>query len=118
MGDLVNARIKSGDEGCGAGTSSLLEEAERQLAAFHQAVLSLHGPEEAQRAAEDWLHELETTAAHNEPIHWRRIFLDAADRLASRLVDGKHSPIYEHRWQVMRLQTQRLLQCAHPCEAR
>ncbi len=52
---------------------------------FHQAVLSLHGPEEAQCAAEDWLHELETTAMHNNPIHWRRISLAAADGLALRL---------------------------------
>ncbi len=44
MGGLENAHIDSGDGECGAGAPSLLVEAERQLAAFHQAVLSLHGP--------------------------------------------------------------------------
>ncbi len=117
MGGLENAHIDSGDGECGAGAPSLLVEAERQLAAFHQAVLSLHGPEEAQCAAEDWLHELETTAMHNNPIHWRRISLAAADGLALRLTNGEHPSTHERRWQLMRLQVQRLLQCTHPCEA-
>lgn len=115
MGGLENAHIDSGDGECGAGAPSLLVEAERQLAAFHQAVLSLHGPEEAQCAAEDWLHELETTAMHNNPIHWRRISLAAADGLAQRLPQLP-SQSMERRWQLMRLQVQRLLQCTHPCE--
>lgn len=117
MGDLVNARTKSSDPGCGAGASSLLVEAEQQLAAFHQAVLSLHGPEEAQRAAEGWLHELETAAAHNKPIPWRRISLAAADRSAARLIDGEHPPTHERSWRMLSRGTQRLLQCAQPCEA-
>ncbi len=117
MRDLENAHIDSSDEECGAGTPSSLAEAERQLAAFHQAVLSLHGPEEAQHATEDWLHELET-AAHNEPIHWRRISLATADRLASRRANGEHPSEHELSWRMFQPGTRQLLQCAQPCEAR
>lgn len=117
MDDLVKARINASDGECGPDTRSLLAEAERQLAAFHQAVLSLHGPEAAQRAAEDWLHELET-AAHDEPIHWGRVTLAAVDRLASRLTDSEHPPTHENSWRIFQGGTRQLLQCAHPCEAR
>jgi hypothetical protein len=118
MRDLENTRIKSSDEQrYGAGTPSRLAEAERQLAAFHQAVLSLHGPEEAQKASEDWLRELET-AAPNEPIHWRHISLVAADRLASRLVGNEHGATLGRSWQMIQRGTRQLLQCAQPCEAR
>ncbi len=117
MHDLENAHIKSSDEGCGAGTPSLLVEAERQLAAFHQAVLSLHGAEEAQKASADWLHELET-ALYNEPIHWRRISLVAADRLALRLTNCEHPPTHQRSWRMFQRGTRELLQCAQPCEAR
>jgi hypothetical protein len=117
MHDLENDFITSSDAECGAGAPFLLLEAERQLAAFHQAVLSLHGPEEAQRAAEDWLHELETRA-HNEPIDWRRISLAAGDRLASRLTNGAHPPTLERSWRMFQRGTRQLLQCTQPCEAR
>jgi hypothetical protein len=117
MHDLENDCIKSSDAECGAGALPLLVEAERQLAAFHQAVLSLHGPEEAQCAAEDWLHELET-AAHNEPIHWRRISLAATDRLASRRANGEHPSAHERSWRMFQRGTRQLLQRPQPCEAR
>ena len=45
--------------------------AERELAAFYQAVLRTHGPVEAQRAAEQWIAELENPEAklHSAPRH-------------------------------------------------
>lgn len=79
-----------------AHTPSSLQEAERELAAFHKAVLKMHGPEEAQRAADDWIRELEATDANEAPANWRRISVAAAGRLASRLVNSS-SPNYERK---------------------
>jgi hypothetical protein len=118
MGDSGSAHINFIERECGAGAPSLLPEAERQLAAFYQAVLSLHGPEQAQLAAEDWLRELGTEAAPNEPIPWRRISAVAAGLLASRLSDGEHFPTYERSWRMLQRGTRHLLQCVQPCEAR
>lgn len=117
MRDLDCVRITPSDERCGESVLALLAEAERQLAAFHRAVLSLHGPEEARNAAEDWLRELEKTDAANEPIVWRRIAQAATGCLATRLVDGGHASARGARWKLMRLRAQRLLQTAEPCEA-
>jgi hypothetical protein len=117
MCNSVTARVNSSKEGCGAGIPLLLLEAEKQLAAFHQAVLTLHGPEAAHRAAEDWLVELET-AAQNEPIHWRRISRAAAGRLVLWLTNNEHPPTPERSWRVFKRATGKLLQCTHPCEAR
>ncbi len=108
----------SNDVKCTGSNSSLLMEAEQHLGAFHQAVLRLHGPEEAQRAAEDWVRELETTTAYEEPTRWRQLSLAAAGRLAARLVDNKASRGHQRAWRMTRQRTKELLQCVCPCEAR
>lgn len=116
MGNSVSARIDSSEGECGTGPQSLVMEAERRVGAFYQAVLNLHGQEEAQRAAEDWLYELER-APQGEPLPWRSISLAAIDRLASRLMGGEQPETQEGRWQILQRETRRLLQCAQPCEA-
>ncbi len=115
MRDADTVHASSSDRGCAAGDPLFVVEAERQLAAFHQAVLSLHGAEQAWEAAEDWLRELET-AAHDAPAPWRRISLSAAERLATRLASSEHTPSCENRWRQIQRRTEQLL-CARPCEA-
>jgi hypothetical protein len=59
--------------------------AEQELAAFFRAVTELYGPEQADLAAADWLHEF--AASDGLPAstrEWRRITVNAAARLASR----------------------------------
>ena len=60
-------------------------DAERELASFRQAVLKMHGPEEAQRASEYWIEELESAACLDKPKQFRRISVKAAAKLASKL---------------------------------
>jgi len=80
MRDLENTRIKSSDEQrYGAGTPSRLAEAERQLAAFHQAVLSLHGPEEAQKAI---------AAMNGQPLDGRPLTVNIARPKEERAPGG------------------------------
>jgi hypothetical protein len=58
--------------------------AERELASFYQTVLKMHGPEEAQRAAEQWIAELQEPAAAllSDPRH---ATINAARALALRV---------------------------------
>jgi hypothetical protein len=68
----------------------LLMTAERELAAFYTAVERRYGPEEARRAAYDWIKELETM---NWPLNgaapnWRRVSIMAADCFSSRLIES------------------------------
>jgi hypothetical protein len=60
--------------------------AERELAAFLNAVAQLFGPEERKLSAEDWLQELNRTerlpASTRE---WRSITAKASTRLAGRV---------------------------------
>jgi hypothetical protein len=60
--------------------------AERELAAFLNAVTQLFGPEERELSAEDWLQELNRTerlpASTRE---WRSITAKASTRLARRV---------------------------------
>ena len=72
--------------------ANLLMTAERELAAFYTAVLRRYGPEEASRAAYDWIAEMETM---NWPLdgavpNWRHVSIMAADCLSSRVF--KSSP--------------------------
>ncbi len=109
-------RVYSSDGKCSESNSSLLMEAEAHLGAFHQTVLRLYGPEEAQKAAEDWIHALESAPPCEEPIRWRQLSLAGADRLATRLA-GKEFPGREHTWRTTRRRARQLLQSACPCEA-
>jgi hypothetical protein len=75
-----------------ARVADLLRTAEKELAAFYTAVVGRYGPEEARRAAYDWIEEMETM---DWPLvgavpNWRRVSIIAADCLALRIID--HSP--------------------------
>lgn len=59
--------------------------AEQELAAFHHAVAELYGPQEAARAAEDWLRTFESTSGKADQFSWRSVALTASSRLARRL---------------------------------
>src|SRR5262249_8123983 len=60
--------------------------ADRELTAFFSGVRELFGAEEARLAAEDWLHELAAMSSLPFSSHeWRRITLEVAARLASRV---------------------------------
>ena len=69
-----------------------LRTAERELAAFYTAVVGRYGPEEARRAAYDWIEEMETMdwPADWALPNWRRLSIAAANCLALRIID--HSP--------------------------
>jgi hypothetical protein len=60
--------------------------AERELAAFSNAVTQLFGPEQAELSAEDWLQELiEIDALPASAREWRLITAKASTQLASRV---------------------------------
>jgi hypothetical protein len=60
--------------------------AERELSAFVTAVHQLFGAEQASRAADSWIEELERTDWPSEApvIDWRKVTIAAAGRLADR----------------------------------
>jgi hypothetical protein len=61
--------------------------AERELSAFVGAVTELFGPEQAKRAAEDWLDESQLLhgRSRSTPRDWRAITVAASARLAKQL---------------------------------
>jgi hypothetical protein len=62
----------------------LVAMAERELAAFFNAVTQLFGSEQAELSAEDWLHELiETEGLPTSADEWRLITARASTRLAN-----------------------------------
>jgi hypothetical protein len=65
---------------------------EREFSAFITAVKELHGSEQAELSAVDWLDELEF--ADRQPgstsRHWRVVTIAASARLANRLNAGPH----------------------------
>jgi hypothetical protein len=63
--------------------------AERELAAFYEAVFTRYGPKEARLAAHGWIDELEMM---DWPVdgalpNWRHVTIVSADCLASRIID-------------------------------
>jgi len=83
MNEMVLGDASPNHDPGGANTRKL---AERELAAFFNAVKKLFGPKQAELAANDWLEELETTDALPVAVReWRLITISAARRLASRL---------------------------------
>jgi hypothetical protein len=68
--------------------------AERELSAFFTAVTELFGPEEAMRASEDWLQQLEKLQSlSNTPRQFRLITISASEKLAKRVTsDGSEPP--------------------------
>ena len=72
--------LKDHDPICG----DLMAMAERELAAFFNAVTELFGSEQAEISAEDWLHEL--MAVNDLPAstrQWRHLTVKISARLAS-----------------------------------
>jgi hypothetical protein len=76
----------------------LVAAAEAELAAFYSAISATYGPEEAMLAVDDWIQELERPdreeltstsrpAAGSFP-NLRHVTVNAARRLAARVVDG------------------------------
>jgi hypothetical protein len=64
----------------------LIAMAERELAAFFNAIAQLFGSEQAEVSAEDWLHELiEIDALPTSAREWRLITAKVLTRLASRV---------------------------------
>jgi hypothetical protein len=68
--------------------ADLLMTAGRELAAFYMAVVQRYGPEEARRAAYDWIKEVETVNWPSDGAvpNWRHVSIVAADCLASRVI--------------------------------
>jgi hypothetical protein len=66
--------------------------AEREFSAFIRAVKELHGPEQAQISAVDWLNELESMDSQSGSTsrHWRAVTITASAQLANRLNAGSH----------------------------
>ena len=72
--------------------ADLLLTAERELAAFYTAVVRRYGPEEARRAAYDWIDGVVTM---DWPVDgglpkWHLVSIAAADSMASRVIE--HPP--------------------------
>jgi hypothetical protein len=69
-----------------------MQMAEREFSAFISAVQELHGPEQAQLSAVDWLDELELV--DRQPVStsrdWRVVTIAASARLANRLNAARH----------------------------
>jgi hypothetical protein len=68
--------------------ADLLLTAERELASFYEAIERRYGPEEAWKAAHDWIEEVETMdwPAEGTIPNWRHVSIVAADCLASRVI--------------------------------
>jgi hypothetical protein len=69
-----------------------MQMAEREFAAFVGAVKELHGSDQAQLSATDWLDELELMDSQPGTTnrHWRAVTIAASARLANRLNAGPH----------------------------
>ena len=82
---MTNERISTTDQE-GRSIDQLLTSAERELSAFVTAVHQLFGAEQAWRAADSWIEELERTDWPSEApvIDWRKVTIAAAGRLADR----------------------------------
>jgi hypothetical protein len=72
--------------------ADLLLTAERELASFYEAIEKRYGPEEARKAAHDWIDEVMTMDWPVDGVlpNWRRVTIVAADCLASRVI--QHPP--------------------------
>lgn len=64
----------------------LVLKAERELSAFFRAITKLYGLEEARRASEDWLQQLEMLQSlSNTPRQFRLLTINASLKLAKRV---------------------------------
>jgi hypothetical protein len=69
--------------------ADLLLTADRELASFYGAIERRYGPEEARKAASDWIDEVMTMDWPVDGIlpNWRLVSTMAADCLASRIIE-------------------------------
>jgi hypothetical protein len=69
--------------------ADLLRTAEKELSAFYTAIFRKFGPDEARRAAYDWIEEIETMDwPLDETVpNWRHVSIVAADCVASRVLE-------------------------------
>jgi hypothetical protein len=73
--------------------ADLLMPAETELAAFYTAVVRRYGPEEARRAAYDWIEEMETMNWPSDAaaLNWRHVSIAAANCLSSRVIGSSQN---------------------------
>jgi hypothetical protein len=73
--------------------AELLTTAERELAAFYEAIFKRYGLKEARKAAQDWIEELETMdwPADWALPNWRHVTIAAAKCFALRIIDHSQS---------------------------
>jgi hypothetical protein len=73
--------------------AEFMMKAERELAAFYEAVFRRYGLKEARKAAQDWIEELETMDWPAEWVfpNWRHVTIVAADCLAFRVIGNSSS---------------------------
>ena len=73
--------------------ADLSRTAERELAAFYTAVAGRYSPEEARRAAYDWIEEMETMDwPLDETVpNWRHVSIVTANCVASRVIESSQN---------------------------
>jgi len=85
------ARYKSSNDS-NSPCPDLIAMAERELAAYFNAITQLFGSEQAELSAEDWLRELiEIDALPASAREWRVITAKASTRLVGRVRDSSLS---------------------------
>ena len=69
--------------------ANLLLTADRELASFYGAIERKYGPEEARKAARDWIDKMGTMDWPVDGVlpNWRRVSVVAADCVASRVIE-------------------------------
>jgi hypothetical protein len=81
---VLNESEKNPHPGC----AELMTMAERELAAFFNAVTQMCGSAQAEISAEDWLRELQAVdGLPDSPREWRLITTRASTRIANRVND-------------------------------
>jgi hypothetical protein len=90
MCDEEKNRIVAAQRAPARSVAALLMTAEAELAAFYMAVVRRYGPEEARRAAYDWIEEMETMNWPSDAagLNWRHVSIAAANCLSSRLIES------------------------------
>jgi hypothetical protein len=94
MCDEENNPIVATQQASAALVADLLRTAQRELSAFYTAILRRYGPEEARRAAYDWIEEMETMdwSLDGAVPNWRHVSIVAADHLALRVIQHPPTP--------------------------
>ncbi len=86
-GLIANVMTHQSNSGREENLDDLMASAARELGALVKAVTDSFGADQAERAAEDWLEELESMPLPDElnSSLWRKITITSAARLAKRL---------------------------------